>query len=445
MSSIASSAVSIQTSPKSVPSTPSWLGEVAIMAHYLTHRGLLEKIAEGVRFARARFGIYDTIDFVVVLIGYALSGEPTLKTFYQRLLPFATPFMALFGRNALPSRSALSRFLGALDQPSVEALRLQFQEDLLAQPLTQVGEQDAGLRDRCGDLWKVFDGDGTRQAARQRALPHTSDLPAASRRMDGVCAPGYTGRKRGEVVRTRTTLLLTHTQQWFATFGNAGNGDYRGELRRLIQVLTLYAAKHNIPLARIILRLDGQYGDFAVIIDLATSGLCYLTRGKDYGLLDLPQIQARLQKPADEVSIHPETGTCRALFDCPDIALPGTGLTMRVIVAIASAAPIGTTRDGIVYETLLHSFAVICLRPCGCGGPVPASRSLRDSALRRGQGARPRPLGLLLQEWTRVLANPLSMDVEPASGTGPSFPSDCDAPHRICAGPTRCWQPICRT
>src|SRR6266550_36485 len=79
MSSIASSAVSIQTSPESVPSTPSWLGEVAIMAHYLTHLDLLEQIAERVRFARARFGIYDTIDFVVVLIGYSLSGEPTLK------------------------------------------------------------------------------------------------------------------------------------------------------------------------------------------------------------------------------------------------------------------------------------------------------------------------------------------------------------------------------
>ena len=37
MSSIACSAVSIQTSPQSVPSTPSWMGEVAVMAHYLIH------------------------------------------------------------------------------------------------------------------------------------------------------------------------------------------------------------------------------------------------------------------------------------------------------------------------------------------------------------------------------------------------------------------------
>src|SRR5439155_9511389 len=123
MSRITSSAVEIQTSPQSVPSTPSWFGEVAVVAHYLSSLGLLEKIVLEVRFSSKRFGIYDTIDFICVLIGYTLSGEATLKGFYERLGPFATPFMALFGRSELPSRAALSRFLAALDQPAVEALR----------------------------------------------------------------------------------------------------------------------------------------------------------------------------------------------------------------------------------------------------------------------------------------------------------------------------------
>jgi hypothetical protein len=333
------------------------MGELTIVAHYLTQLGLLEQIAERVRFARARFGVYDTIDFVVVLIGYALSGEPTLKAFYERLFPFARPFMALFARTQLPSRSALSRFLEAIDQPTVEALRTCFEEDLLARPLTQQDEHSAGLRDRSGELWKVFDADGTRQTARQRALPHSDDLPRAQRRMNAVCAPGYLGRKRGEVVRTRTTLLQAHTQQWLATFGNAGNGEYRGELLRVINVLRQYGRKQNLPLARILLRLDGQYGDLAVVIDLLSRGLCFLTRGKDYDLLDLPVIRARLQGLPDEMSTHPETGTGRALFDCPHIPLAGTALTMRVIVATHPAtgtpAPIGVTRDGVVYELFL--------------------------------------------------------------------------------------------
>src|SRR5260370_27822651 len=58
-----------------------------------------------------------------MLFGYAVSGDRTLTAFYQRLLPFAEPFMALFGRAKLPHPATLSRFLAALDQGCVEALR----------------------------------------------------------------------------------------------------------------------------------------------------------------------------------------------------------------------------------------------------------------------------------------------------------------------------------
>jgi hypothetical protein len=112
--SMTSSHVDIQTSPQSVPSTPSWMGEVAVMAHYLIHLGLLEKIIQEVHFSRKRFGMYETIDFLCVLIDYTLSGEATLKWFYERLMPFATQCMVLFGRSELPSRAALSRYLQPL-------------------------------------------------------------------------------------------------------------------------------------------------------------------------------------------------------------------------------------------------------------------------------------------------------------------------------------------
>ena len=53
--------VTIQISEVSVPSTPSWLGEAAAFAHILRHLGQLEAIEQRVRFARARFGYYDTL------------------------------------------------------------------------------------------------------------------------------------------------------------------------------------------------------------------------------------------------------------------------------------------------------------------------------------------------------------------------------------------------
>ena len=72
------------------------------------------------------------IDFVVMLIGYAVSGEPTIQAFSERLSPFAGAFMALFGRADMPHPATLSRFLAALDQATVEALRTLFEEDLVA-------------------------------------------------------------------------------------------------------------------------------------------------------------------------------------------------------------------------------------------------------------------------------------------------------------------------
>src|SRR5713101_1125940 len=120
MSSIADTAVVIQSSAQSVPSTPSWLGEATLIAHYLKRLGVLAAIAERVRFARRRVGHYDLIDFVAVLLGYAISGEPTLKAFYERLPPFATPSLACFDPARLPPPPPLSRFLAALDQAGAE-------------------------------------------------------------------------------------------------------------------------------------------------------------------------------------------------------------------------------------------------------------------------------------------------------------------------------------
>ncbi len=180
MTSIADSSVSIQTSSRSVPSPPCWLGEVTLLVHHLRRQGVLAALCERVRFARRRFGRYEVIDFVAVLFGYAISGERTLEAFYERLQPFA------------------------------EALRTLFLEDLLARPLNEA-RQTGELVDRAGRERVVFDIDGTREAARQRALPKTPELPAPQRRLGEVCAPGYTGRKRGEVVRTRTTIAQAHT------------------------------------------------------------------------------------------------------------------------------------------------------------------------------------------------------------------------------------------
>src|SRR5438876_2888981 len=325
--------------------------EVALIIPYLRKLGVLDAITSQVRFARRRFGHYEVIDFLAVLFGYAISGERTLEEFYEQLLPLAQPFMALFDRERLPSRSALSRFLASLSLEATEVLRTLFLADLLARPVDT--ERHTGhLVDRAGNARVVFDIDGTRQAARQRALPKTEELPAPQRRLNQVCAPGYTGRKRGEVVRTRTVVSQAHSYHWLGSFGNSGNGRYREELRPALTAIKGYLEAHHLSPACALLRLDGQYGTGAVITDLA--GLPFVMRGKDYTVLDRPEVQSRLHLPADQQFSRAESGLVRQLYDCPDVPVGPEGVRCRVVVATHPAASkksrIGHTRNGVVYE-----------------------------------------------------------------------------------------------
>jgi hypothetical protein len=86
--------------------------------------------------------------------------------------------------------------------------------------------------------------------------------PQTARRPSAACVRSvrlpYLGRKRGEVVRTRTTVMQAHTYHWLGTFGNAGNGDYRGELRRAVTAIHAYLTHQRVPPARAVVRLDGQ-------------------------------------------------------------------------------------------------------------------------------------------------------------------------------------------
>src|SRR2546421_86521 len=331
--------IEVQTSPEDRPSVPEWFAEVVIIARHLTTTGLLDAFAHQVRLVRGRFGTYEPIDFLALLLGYAISGERTLSDFFECVAPFEAAFMALFGRRDLPHRSSLSRFLADVDRPCLEVFRTLFQQHCFADGWTS--ETIGGVFDRQGHRSLVFDVDATRQAARQRALPCDPALPPARRRLDAVCAPGYRGRKRGEVVRTRTTALQMHTRQWVGTYAGRGNGDYRGELASALQAITTYL-KHFAFLPQMALvRLDGQYGDATVIAQLILAGVYFVTRGRGYQLLRHPQIQRVLAHPPTASVRRMNTGEVVELFEGGWLEL-GEGLHhVRVIVARHPAPPPG--------------------------------------------------------------------------------------------------------
>jgi hypothetical protein len=126
-------------------------------------------------------------------------------------------------------------------------------------------------------------------------------------------------------------------------------------------VIAAYAHALSFPLSHVVIRLDGLYGDAAPLADLlakdAEEGAerpAVVVRGKAYHLLEQPAIKQRLTLPPDQVTVHPESGASRALYDCGPIQLAPAGPVMRMLLAThpvgSSRPPIGKVRDQTVYE-----------------------------------------------------------------------------------------------
>src|SRR5215472_8234699 len=81
-------------------------------------------------------------------------------------------------------------------------------------------------------------------------------------------------------------------------------------------------------------RLDGQYGNGTVLCDVAS--FVFVTRGKDYHLLDHPLIKARLHLPPDQFQQRPRSVRwCAAPTIAPrsrwDLrGCPAVGLWLRI-------------------------------------------------------------------------------------------------------------------
>jgi hypothetical protein len=108
-----------------------------------------------------------------------------------------------------------------------------------------------------------------------------------------------------------------------------------------------------------LVRLDGLYGDAAVVAQIMLAGVFFVTRGKKYHLLNHPQILAALASPPRERMTRMNTGETVELFDGGWLSL-GEGLPeVRIMVARHPAPPakqkvkVGKRVGEWVYELFL--------------------------------------------------------------------------------------------
>ena len=176
------------------------------------------------------------------------------------------------------------------------------------------GRQMGGIVDRQGRRHIIFDIDGTREAIRQRALVDGPERPSAHRRAEELAAPGYTGRKRGEVVRSRWVVQQAHSHEWLGTFGEAGNGERWPRVRSTVERIRAYMCHRALAPNDAIVRSDGELGWAHGPLQCLELGVGYLMRGVDYRLLDSPLVTAALATAPQRFK-QTDTGTDREVYD----------------------------------------------------------------------------------------------------------------------------------
>jgi hypothetical protein len=288
-----------------------------------------------------------------------VSGLTSLEAFFEQLSSVASVLMAVWGRQHCPVASTLSRFLADVDNDAVEALRELFESSLLEHsPI----DPELGVSDRSGERWMVFDVDGTTKAVRHRVLLTQNTHPVLKRRSRNACKPGYAGRKRGEAVRTRTTIEQAHTREWLGNFAEVGNCNSKEDLKRSCAVIQRYCARSASPVTAL-LRLDGLYGGANYVTILQQRQMTYITRCRDYHLLKEPAVKAILATVPQQQYLHPDSPEIiRDLFDieCLDATRRGYLEPMRLIIVrlirFSKQKPsVGKCEGKYLYELFLTS------------------------------------------------------------------------------------------
>jgi hypothetical protein len=346
------------------PTIPSWLPETLLVAQYWQSYGLLEILQTQVRVSRGRMGNYEVCDFVLLLLAYSVSGLNSLQEFFAQLKNVSTVLMSVWGREKCPVASTLSRFLRDIDQEAVEALRDLFEVDLGKNQLPCTDK--LGLKDRNGKQWVVFDADGTVKTVRHRVLNSQKTHPTLKRRSYAACKPGYKGSKRGEAVRTRTTIENAHTREWLGSFARAGNGGTKEDLKQSCAVIARYCSHPDMSEKYALLRLDGLYGSANYVSILQQRKMMYITRCKDYHLLQKPQVKAHLTGIPHQKYIHPDSpDVTRELFDIDHVDATERGyldplrlIVLRLIRFSNKKPTVGKCEGKYLYEVFLTSLPV---------------------------------------------------------------------------------------
>lgn len=299
---------------------PDIMTEGVALVLELAGRGVLSEVGE--RFRIRREGGYCGFDVVLHLLFYFASSQMTgIRTLWERIRPFSRQLAATAARTRLASPASVSRALNAAEFD-------------LVRPATRwlLGEGagiDAVLRhpsvatyDSNGEAWHPFDFDPTVTTLRHRALPVGDDLPEPRRRSEDCAAPGYRGRKRGDVVFRRASLQHAGSSAWLWAELAPGNGEGHRELDEALDVMVEACARIGHPQARAVIRMDGGFGWVPYLDRCRARGIPFLTRLTRPELLEQQDVQRTLRDATWHFVPDSGSGPRRSATDLGAVTIP---------------------------------------------------------------------------------------------------------------------------
>jgi len=256
---------------------PDQLSKACAILIRLFNTGKIEQAGDKLRVRRQ--GGYCAADgWIALLVWLHSSAQIGLKTLWNDSLRRCNQQVAaLAGLTRLPSPAALSRMLNSMEfdllRPAALWLLTEVPEvkPLLCHPATQT-------YDARGKAWHVFDLDPTVTTLRQRALPAGEALPEPMRRADDFAAPGYSGRKRGDVQIRRTTVQHAGSGVWVHAEVAAGNGNGMPDFVSALVSVTEVCSAIGVERSCAIMRMDGEHGNVPWFTACRDLGLPFITR-----------------------------------------------------------------------------------------------------------------------------------------------------------------------
>jgi len=326
---------------------PDALTEGATWMLALSERGAVKEVGDRLRIRRQ--GGYSGLDvFLGLLVFLAAGATDGLRPFWEKHRDALRRLGALAGRRSLPSPASLSRALGGVE---TELLR---DDGTAAWLLASVGQADdvmlhpAALSyDARREGWHLFDLDPTVTTLRHRALPEDDELPEPRRRSEETGAPGHSGRKRGDLQFRRVTVQHAGSGVWVHAHLSPGNGSGVVDFDQALATVVSTCERLKTPRDRVLMRMDGEYGNVPWFASCRAHGLPFLTRLNRPKLYEDPSVLERLRE-ATWYRV-PSSG-CQPLRAAADLG------EMTIAPGKKTRRPDGSTYDPVTVRVVATLF-----------------------------------------------------------------------------------------